>query len=247
MTYCGAGPISISTRLKHYLDLLKQYMRRKMGYDSDAINAFGGILKLLGSDLYPGGFLEGLPVEDLPMTLMWEPLGPRRRPAFPAWSWAGWEGELARCHGQDGESSDGSGKDTDAWRRPYIQIWKSMKGALEQIYLSEPSENRPPFYGVVATQEVTIPREKLPVDAFWDLSKQVTEDPAYPKGLILEGEQKHYLFIECITIRLQLYHENKAEQASIGEVVIGGQALGGLECRILWHTKRKDWKDEVRR
>ncbi|KAH6684765.1 hypothetical protein B0J14DRAFT_664751 [Halenospora varia] len=251
MEYLGGGPISVSTRLKHYGDLLKQYMRRKMGYDRDAINAFGGIIKLLSVDLYPGGFLHGLPVEDTPLALMWEPVSiPRRRLDFPAWSWAGWEGELLKSHGLDEGHDDMSRSDTHSWRRPYIRIWKASNSTLEQIHLCEPCENGPrPLHYSSADSDDANPmlREKLPADSFWDLAKQTADDPDYSKQLLVKGEEKKYLFIECITIRLQVYHVHKLRQATIGKVELAGKSLDELECRINWNTKRDDWEGEVRR
>ena len=76
-----------------YLTLVHSYTMKKMSHDADSLNAFSAMLTRLAENYYKGGFVQGLPVEDLPRALLWfHPTLPRRRVDFPAWSWAGWEG-----------------------------------------------------------------------------------------------------------------------------------------------------------
>ena len=84
-----------------YKDLVGLYTKREMSFDSDAVNAARGLLRLLQRE-YDIQFLCGLPVPYLPgYFLTWVPVGSsvRRGPSlqngrqFPSWTWAGWQGE----------------------------------------------------------------------------------------------------------------------------------------------------------
>jgi len=78
---------------KDYYDhLLAFYLRRNMKFDSDALPAFSGILKVLSKML--GQFHHGLPKKFFARSLLWT--DPHRgvftrRADFPSWSWAGWK------------------------------------------------------------------------------------------------------------------------------------------------------------
>ncbi|KIJ04499.1 hypothetical protein PAXINDRAFT_104152 [Paxillus involutus ATCC 200175] len=66
-----------------------------MTQDSDSIHAFSAVLTRLRETDYKEGFVQGLPVQELPRALLWTHANPpRRRLAFPTWSWAGWEGAV---------------------------------------------------------------------------------------------------------------------------------------------------------
>jgi hypothetical protein len=61
----------------------------------DSLNAFLGMLTGFQRRLFPLGFMHGLPLRYYPVTLAWmhdRNVKPQRRPMFPSWSWAGWEG-----------------------------------------------------------------------------------------------------------------------------------------------------------
>ncbi|KAK3053390.1 hypothetical protein LTR09_005559 [Extremus antarcticus] len=71
------------------------YSYRSMRYESDAINAYAGVLQRLQATTYPKGFLWGMPIEDLDWALAWRSQWPpERRLDFPSWSWAGWKGGI---------------------------------------------------------------------------------------------------------------------------------------------------------
>ena len=78
---------------KDYYDgLLAFYLRRNMKFDSDALPAFSGILKVLSKTLGPFHF--GLPKKFFGRSLLWtDPHHGvfKRRANFPSWSWAGWK------------------------------------------------------------------------------------------------------------------------------------------------------------
>jgi hypothetical protein len=76
----------------YYDDLLAFYLRRNMKFDSDALPAFSGILKVLSKTLGPFHF--GLPKKYFSRSLLWtDPHHGvfKRRANFPSWSWAGWK------------------------------------------------------------------------------------------------------------------------------------------------------------
>ena len=73
--------------------LLHQYMMRSLSYDSDALNAFLGILNSLEGWNHIWGVAFAMYKNKI--LLDWYHLKPgRRRKDFPSWSWAGWEGAL---------------------------------------------------------------------------------------------------------------------------------------------------------
>jgi hypothetical protein len=95
---CLRTPIDIpSHRLERYGSKLTLYSYRSMTNPMDGLNAFSGIIQFLET-MYSkekGGFYAGLPVEDFQWGLLWRSqYPPRRRPGFPTWSWAGWQGGL---------------------------------------------------------------------------------------------------------------------------------------------------------
>lgn len=75
-----------------YKPMLRAYLCRSMTYDTDAVNAFSGILRVLSR--YMGDFHFGLPCRYFGAALLWDDPNRgvfRRRHSFPSWSWAGWE------------------------------------------------------------------------------------------------------------------------------------------------------------
>lgn len=68
-----------------------------MTNESDSLNAFRGILTALKRQLFPEGFVHGLPLRSHTSSLAWmhsRAVTPKRRAEFPSWSWTGWEGEV---------------------------------------------------------------------------------------------------------------------------------------------------------
>ncbi|KAF2397091.1 HET-domain-containing protein [Trichodelitschia bisporula] len=80
-----------------YRSTLALYTERRMTHDSDSLNAFRGILHWLRKSCFSADFVCGLPLREFPQALRWfHPwdVKPKRRPAFPSWSWAGWAGRV---------------------------------------------------------------------------------------------------------------------------------------------------------
>lgn len=89
------------------LDQVQEYSARKVSYDSDSLNAFLGVLHQWEADLAetkkPMSHLWGLPIRGatghgpgiIDFYIMWSHTyqNAARRPGFPSWSWAGWEGK----------------------------------------------------------------------------------------------------------------------------------------------------------
>ena len=96
-SFSGGGTGSI---LALYEEHIREYMGRKLTYESDTINAISGLLQQLqekGLGRFDGGFFWGLPVDYLPFALMWyESDNSHKRNGMPTWSWAHREGPLAR-------------------------------------------------------------------------------------------------------------------------------------------------------
>lgn len=75
-----------------YADLVQQYSKRQLSYQTDALNAFEGLLSALTHADSNSSHAWGLPVNILDQALLWrtaEPLPRRtsRTVEFPSWSW----------------------------------------------------------------------------------------------------------------------------------------------------------------
>ena len=79
--------------------LVANYTRRKLTKEGDALDACTGALNMTTSTGV--GFLWGKPVVDLSRALLWKSHHQAcllRRPGFPSWSWAGWQGSIEYHH-----------------------------------------------------------------------------------------------------------------------------------------------------
>ena len=88
-----------------YGTYVQEYSKRVLSHDSDAINAFNGIGRILERHT-ASTMIFGLLEATFFQGMLWEPLGPLRRrtevdeakdisrPLFPSWSWAAWEGKV---------------------------------------------------------------------------------------------------------------------------------------------------------
>jgi len=80
-------------------EAITRFQKRNLTCEDDAIKAMSGIMGRVAESVGTK-FLEGLPVNVFPDALLFDqiprsitmrdPLPPRRRSAFPSWSWAGW-------------------------------------------------------------------------------------------------------------------------------------------------------------
>ncbi|KAK7212267.1 hypothetical protein V2G26_019445 [Clonostachys chloroleuca] len=89
--------------------MIKEFSMKALSFPEDATSAFSGLQNVLGSRVFPGGLLYGLPIFFLEMALQWRPRGDisRRVPekkqqsneatpnSLPSWSWLGWSGNVA--------------------------------------------------------------------------------------------------------------------------------------------------------
>ena len=77
-----------------YAKLVREYSRRNLTFDNDAINAFQGTLSFLSSQLETSCYA-GLPGPLRDWALLWaSPVSLVRRNTFPSYSWLGWKGEV---------------------------------------------------------------------------------------------------------------------------------------------------------
>jgi hypothetical protein len=85
-----------------YARLISRYNERDLTFESDAIDAFAGVLSDLSS-VFKGGFVSGLPVFCFDAALIWQPWGPVEKrfdyssaslKKLPSWSWAGWHCDI---------------------------------------------------------------------------------------------------------------------------------------------------------
>ena len=91
----GVMRIVRSATFVEYVKMIEQYTHREMTYQSDALNAFAGLLHIF-SLCFKCSMFFGLPESLLDIALLWRPTQQlERRNAFPSWSWAGWVGSVA--------------------------------------------------------------------------------------------------------------------------------------------------------
>jgi hypothetical protein len=92
-----------------YSNLVFQYTKTQLSYESDILNAFAGIINVL-ENCCGWSFSNGIPENILDFTLLWIPMeGINRRgpdilnesneSQYPSWSWVGWIGSV--CHNTD--------------------------------------------------------------------------------------------------------------------------------------------------
>lgn len=112
----GSSHILRSPVFEQYCSLIQQYTHRQMSFSNDALNAIGGLMKILERSRQSnplsnsrGSTLYGLPEEFLDLAILWKPsegenVRLRRRmlnnrehvslddkDQLPSWSWAAWE------------------------------------------------------------------------------------------------------------------------------------------------------------
>lgn len=85
-----------------YAQLVRDYSRRCLSYETDIINAFRGIMLAIKPFLRTEGYFCALPFSLFDRALLWYPTSPagRREPMgderimMPTWSWSGWVGSV---------------------------------------------------------------------------------------------------------------------------------------------------------
>lgn len=82
-----------------YQELMPDYSARTLSQPEDSIRACSGILDWLQKEYLHSGFFWGIPRDDFKIHLLWHHFAlvypVKRRPDFPSWSWAGWEGYIS--------------------------------------------------------------------------------------------------------------------------------------------------------
>ncbi|TKA74818.1 hypothetical protein B0A55_05936 [Friedmanniomyces simplex] len=87
-----------SATFAEYARLVGQYSQRTMTHESDAVNAFAGLLRIF-SLAFESECIYGLPSVLLDVALLWRSVDPLQKRkvnlGFPSWSWAAWKGRVA--------------------------------------------------------------------------------------------------------------------------------------------------------
>jgi hypothetical protein len=78
---------------RNYSEILVEYSRRTLSYESDKLNAISGCLDVLGQN-GEVKFVAGLPSADFHYAMLWYGEYDRPRKGFPSWSWAGWRADM---------------------------------------------------------------------------------------------------------------------------------------------------------
>jgi hypothetical protein len=81
-----------------YRELVQAYQNRELTHPEDSLFAFSGITTVL-SQVFPGGFISGLPTMFFDAALLWQSQSPMlwripgmksgETPCLPSWSWIG--------------------------------------------------------------------------------------------------------------------------------------------------------------
>lgn len=101
-----------SKSVAHVVGCIEEYTSRQMAQDHDSLNACRGILSFVRRQEGLQEFVWGLPLRDFPLSLMWNHSAkygmdnvkwkpPRRRAAFPSWSFVGWQGAATHMFLED--------------------------------------------------------------------------------------------------------------------------------------------------
>ncbi|ERF70265.1 hypothetical protein EPUS_09424 [Endocarpon pusillum Z07020] len=90
-------PKSKSGDMQSYCDAVQQYTARILTYESDILNAFAGVGKMIAG-IQETKLVYGLPEKHFSQALFWQSLAFAQRrestPQIPSWSWAAWTGRV---------------------------------------------------------------------------------------------------------------------------------------------------------
>ena len=91
--------------------MIARHSSRRMTYDSDAINALTGLLRMF-SLCFQSECNHGLPTFLLDIALLWRSVEPlmKRSENFPTWSWSAWKGRVTYGNPVQIERDESGGK-----------------------------------------------------------------------------------------------------------------------------------------
>jgi hypothetical protein len=77
-----------------YFKYVEEYKKRNLSYDSDALNAFAGVINYFRDEIDIASTI-GIPNATFGLDLLWNAEDYlKRRSGFPSWSWVGWVGSI---------------------------------------------------------------------------------------------------------------------------------------------------------
>ena len=135
--------------LERWAEMVEEYNRRKLMFDTDVIDAFAGISSVFNSR-FSGGILWGIPEMFFDYCLVWSPMKFLRRRAynhtlsehtFPSWSWVAWEGDIVLVAAPPILDNHPRFDDKCIQIQPLARLYKSREPAsplspVENIYSS---------------------------------------------------------------------------------------------------------------
>lgn len=159
-----------------YLEAVEQYSSRTIRYENDSLNAFRGVMRSFAMRKHSVRQLWGLPMpvmDDFTEacryfadSLTWyhrrdrfslsshAPANQPRRPQFPSWSWAGWEGEIVYpCR-------DLRYYDSGSAFRSLVQVIDPS----QELFTRFLEESSTPDLEVESTKELVLRAEEIPAD-----------------------------------------------------------------------------------
>lgn len=77
-----------------FMKYVEEYTKRNLSYDSDALNAFAGVINFFRDNISLAS-TAGIPNATFGLDLLWNAVNYlKRRSGFPSWSWVGWIGSI---------------------------------------------------------------------------------------------------------------------------------------------------------
>lgn len=192
--------------LDEYARIVMDFSARRLSIVDDTLRAFNGITQVL-SNIYPGGFIYGMPLMFLDIALLWRPQASVRRramsrpPFLPSWSWMGWWFDnvpvdliLWRAAADFVEEAkpDKRGPDTKRFRSPHhFKIKPTVTWSMTDRVSTAPIESSGLQYR--------------------DLRSRRTTASSLPKGWKRSGSHFHHDSDESTTFRYPIPVEDPPE------------------------------------
>lgn len=203
MEQAGSGCLrnlldTTSDRFLHWGQKVTLYSYRSMTNQEDGLRAFDGVLQRLKT-MYTGGFIYGLPVEDLNWALLWQNQWPaQRRAGFPSWCWAGWQAGIMTPFPRDI-------KFPQQQEIPF-RAWRALGARLILLFDASKAHARGPVSDV-SDEQSQLTQPEAAADTSAETSAVVNEVPSIEDIFNLasyeDAEEYGALFVEALALDIE--------------------------------------------
>lgn len=187
-----------------YQRAVRTFTSRHMSHETDVLNAFAGILRMI----CPGRSIEGIATSIFDLALLWQPRERLRRRGggFSSWSWAGWKGKV---HWFDDGCLEGFANDSSS-ETDQVMAWTKTKAWIVW-YSSWGTNISSPAYLIDGPPWLrgTAPSLEAHSQRFPGLPNNFAPKPSLiPKRLSgLEWQRKHTRYLQFWTISVYFHIE----------------------------------------